>query len=267
MTANTLLIAWGFILGVLFTVAFVWLPSRSRLRQRIDELNDIRIIREGYALAAEISADLTDAVGARTAARRAYRAVYPGHKKAADEAWVTWVQEGSPARYADRQAPRRRPRPTVQIAATAPAYHPVHLAADPDEPTTAIAVAPVWQPPDLSDFPQWGAPGPPEPAPWRLSWGLGDRLRLPLAWVFAAWDGRPRRYPWWRKLLDRAWEAGVVFEVSAERVNRKVLGWMTGVLGGLLVVRSLPARVRRAFPRRRARVGLRPKRYYPIKEG
>lgn len=249
-----LLVGYGFTAGVLLSVFGLWLPSRAYWRQRLDELRDIRRIEGGYETVEPTGVPLYDAAGALRQAQAAYLPVYPGRRDP-HPAWLAFIHEGG--RY------YHGPRDQLLASEPDPSIHrPRHLTVD-DEPTQPLD-APVvlgnWDPPD-ERFPVWGARGRYHPprgtsapfdlgaAAWRPAWGWRERLLAPLALVLAA-SPRPRRYPWWQKAADRVWEAGVVFEVSGARVNRRILDSLDGVLAALAVWGSGFARVRPA-PRRK----------------
>jgi hypothetical protein len=128
---------------------------------------------------------------------------------------------------------------------------------------------------------------------WDFRWAWHERLLVPLV-LGLTWLDRPRRYPWWQKLLDRAWETGMVFETSGSRVNRRMVDGLDDMLAGTVdlsvglsvglarlfvdlfaalaealatlaeVSVNLVGRVWRRATRRRT--PHRPKRYYPIPE-
>jgi len=252
---NLMLIGYGFGLGMIVSLAF-WLPSRSRWRQRLEDLRDIHRIEGGYQLGTAVGrVSLDDAMGAFAQARTAYLPTYPGRGLEPEPAWVAWIREGG----RDPLQPR-------------PANGPRHLSMDP-EPAR----------PDLSSFPVWGEDALAQAPPARPTWDLDLNRRdwaLVLVALLTIWVER-RGYPWWQRVLDRAWEAGVVFEVSGARFNRQVWAGLDATAQGFAdvwaqfvgecreLVADLRADLTRAagWFRRRPQPGYRPKRYYPIKEG
>lgn len=249
----------GFLLGVLFTLGTVYLPARSRWRTRVAEIEDIHRIEAGWARAEAHIVDLADANGAFEEARAVYTATYPGRGREPDPAWVTWIREGG--REVD-----------------GPRYQPAHADGDATQPLVPTVQVGTVQ---TDHFPVWGQEWWPTPEPvvnW-LAWRWSDWLVAPVALMLT-------RYRWYNRAWDRVWEAGIVFEASGQRVNRLLLDSLDQYAEALA---ALPAdagaalaeiywlnveliggavtRARRAFPRRRARVTYRPKRYYPIKEG
>lgn len=248
----------GFLLGVLFTIGAVWLPSRSRWRMRIAAVQDIHRIETGLALA-QVERDLDDAISALEEARAAYLPVYPGRGREPDPAWVAWIREGG------REVNR-------------PRYQSAHADGEATQPLIRTVQVGTVQ---TDHFPIWGQAWWPAPEPvvnW-LTWRWSDWLIAPVALLLT-------RYRWYNRAWDRIWEAGVVFEASGQRVNRalldsadryaEALAALPADAGATLaeiywlgadLVGDAVSRVRRSFPRRRARVTHRPKRYYPIKEG
>lgn len=249
----------GFALGVAFTLGAVWLPSRARWRTRIAEIRDIVRIERGWTNHTDEQPELDDAQGAFAQARVAYLAVYPGRSEQPDPAWVAWIREGG------RRVEGRHH------------YLGSHVAQElqiPQIETVQVVTT------DLSQFPVWGARDedthPPAavsaPESWALKWRQRERLLVPLALAFAVTQRRGK-YPWWQKIADRVWEAGVVYEVSAQRVNgatvRGVFRFVDRMAWGLidiwLALAGSVVAFRRLFPARDPSV-YRPKRYYPIKE-
>lgn len=273
-----LLVAYGFAVGVILMSFGVWLPSRAYWRRQLDDLREIHRIQSGYRTALHPDTTqplLTDAGGAFAAAAAAYIPIYPGRGEP-EPAWVAWIERGGRRVNVERRDAAHR------------GYRPAHgsdLVATEPRPT---------HPPGFEQA-VWGADWtPPTPRPvWDFRWAWHERLLVPLV-LGLTWLDRPRRYPWWQKLLDRAWETGMVFETSGSRVNRRMVDGLDDMLAGTVdlsvglsvglarlfvdlfaalaealatlaeVSVNLVGRVWRRATRRRT--PHRPKRYYPIPE-
>lgn len=263
--------ALGLLSGAAGVMLFVWWPTVQRYRRLLGDAREIHRIEGGFAA---VASDLDDYEGALAQAQAAYIAVYPGRGEEPDPAWVAWLR--SPV------------RPDLVVAE--PVYRPQHLTVD-DEPTTALAefddldetVEPIrpqvlqhWDKPD-DRFPVWGAPPPKAPAPvgWVLAWSWRDWPLIPIALALALIPARRKRYPWYQRVADRTWEAGVVFEVTGLRVNRAIItgvAWLVsrmvwGLADAFVVLATGAVSVRKLVPQRPVRPRPRPKRLYPIEEG
>lgn len=253
--------------------ALLWLPARARYRQAVADVRETFRIESG--LRDTPDADLADARGAFEQASAAYLAIYPGPGEP-DPAWLAFVERWGPDRW----------ETTPQGAAV---YRPQHLTVDaeatgPIEPIDIPTVQPVGIRFPNANYPTWG----PRPAPisWALTWRGADWLYVPAALVFALIPPRKGRYPWWQKVADRVWEAGVIFEESGRRVNRRALVGLDDLLVGCVgaweelasaafeiwLDLTRPLLALRRFTRQvllaagRDTPAYRPKRYYPIKE-
>jgi hypothetical protein len=287
-----LLVGYGFGVGVILMTFGVWLPSRAYWRRKLDDLRDISRIERGIRVDFTVEPVLEDARGAFAAAKAAYLPVYPGRGEP-DPAWISWVEQTGFAYIENR------------------GYRPSHGSA---LPSPAPAPEPDPFPLDRTSVPHpviWGvvcACGrcmgllPSRTATWGLAWAWHEWMLVPLVLVLAFLD-RPGRYPWWQRVLDRTWEAGVVLEVSGAHVNRRMVGTLDDllahlvaaagnvvyaigrlvavlteglaatveVLAWMLVITAEAAVrpvgwVRRRATRRRI-LRFRPKRYYPVEEG
>ena len=239
----------GLAMGVLttFPLSVAWL---HRMRRKDEESNLVaHNILRGYGTAAyeAISTGkhavrdpiyvednwLTDDLGALAQAKAAAATIMPypgdtGKLDEPDEAWLLWLAEDG--RGKDYWAGRSGNQDVLN-----------------PRPVTAWVV---WHHTEQA-----------------LAWLLVLALRPLDAWeaLTQRLTSRPSRYPWWQKVADRVWEWSAVSEWNAIRINRAVTAglerWFEAIIWGLALLGG-------ASPDRPVqRQPIRPKRYYPIKQG
>lgn len=295
MSGGVIAVSYGFAVGVILMTFVVWLPSRAHYRRQLSDLRDIRRIEAGFRMGLNPEATvplLDDAGGAFAAAKAAYLPIYPG-RGVPDPAWLAWIEQGG------QSYERGAGRTHVQgVAPVEVEYRPAHssdeVAAEPGSGRQPSGFEQAVWGTDWFPRPQ-ATPAPAATPVWGFSWAWYERLLVPLV-LGLVWTDRPGRYPWWQRLADRGWETGVVFEVSALRVNRRMVAALDDLLEGMVelyaitidllvnllarLVRGLVETVailaeaiagpvdwvRRRATRRRT-PSFRPKRYYQVEEG